>query len=74
MLPPIPPAGADPQVLIEQGRYKLALAELTGPDAHTAYLKSKAEAGLGDLEPATVGLAVASIKELWSFGRLTGAL
>ena len=31
-------------------------------------------AGLGDLAPATVGLAVASIKALWSFGRLTGAL
>ncbi len=31
-------------------------------------------AGLGDLAPATIGLAVASIKALWAFGRLTGAL
>lgn len=31
-------------------------------------------AGLGDLAPATIGLAVASIKSLWAFGRVTGAL
>ncbi len=49
-LPPIAPAPMDPEVLIEQGRYSLALKALTGPDAHTAYLRSKAEAGLGDLE------------------------
>jgi tetratricopeptide (TPR) repeat protein len=50
LLPPLPPASTDPVLLIEQGRHKLALAELTAADAHTAYLKSKAEAGLGDLE------------------------
>ena len=49
-LPQPAPAGTNPQVHIEQGRFQLALTELTGSDAHTAYLKSKAEAGLGDLE------------------------
>ena len=50
VLPPIPPPATNPETLIEQGRYSLALKALTGPDAHTAYLRSKAEAGLGDLE------------------------
>jgi len=50
VLPPVAPASTDPQIVIEQGRYRMALSELTAPDAHTAYLKSKAEAGLGDLE------------------------
>ena len=50
ILPALTPAATAPEILIEQGRYGLALQELTGPDAHTAYLKSKAEAGLGDLE------------------------
>ena len=49
-MPPLPPASTDPAVLIEQGRYRMALAALNAPDAHTAYLKSKAEAGAGDLE------------------------
>lgn len=49
-LPVLTPAEASPELLIEQARYQLALNTLTGPDAHTAYLKSKAEAGLGDLE------------------------
>lgn len=31
-------------------------------------------AGLGDLAPATIGLAVASMKALWAFGLKTGAL
>lgn len=50
ILPPLPLAPTDPAILIEQGRHKLALAELTAADARTAYLRSKAEAGLGDLE------------------------
>ena len=50
ILPALTPAATAPEILIEQGRYSLALKVLTGPDAHTAYLKSKAEAGLGDLE------------------------
>ena len=31
-------------------------------------------AGLGDLAPATVGLAVSAVKSLYAFGRATGAL
>jgi len=49
-LPALPPSHPNPETLIEEGRYRLALAGLTAPNAHTAYLKSKAEAGLGDLE------------------------
>ncbi len=49
-MPLATPPGSDPQLHIEQGRFKLALEELTGSTAHDAYLRSKAEAGLGDLE------------------------
>ena len=30
--------------------------------------------GLGDLAPATIGLAVASVRALWAFGVKTGVL
>ena len=49
-LPPLPPSATEPEILIEQGRYSLALKALTGPEAYTAYLRSKAEAGIGELE------------------------
>jgi len=49
-MPPTTPPGSDPQLHIEQGRFKLALEELTGSGARECYLRSKAEAGLGDLE------------------------
>lgn len=49
-MPASAPPGTDPQLHIEQGRFKLALDELTGLSARACYLRSKAEVGLGDLE------------------------
>ncbi|MDQ6676667.1 MAG: hypothetical protein M3Z09_05160 [Acidobacteriota bacterium] len=52
MLPEATPGAKEPAVYIEEGRYRLALSELAGDDAHTFYLRSKALAGLGELEEA----------------------
>jgi len=52
VLPESTTADKGPAVHIEEGRYRLAITELTGDDAHSFYLRSKALAGLGELEEA----------------------
>ena len=56
-----------------QGKRLLARLDVSLAEATVADLQ-RYVASLGDLAPATIGLAVACVKSLYTFGRLTGAL
>lgn len=56
-----------------QGKRLLARLGVPLAEATVADLQ-RYVASLGDLAPSTIGLAVASVKSLYAFGRLTGAL
>ena len=56
-----------------QGKRLLARLDVSLAEATVADLQ-RYVASLGDLAPSTIGLAIASVKSLYAFGRLTGAL